>query len=327
MKVGVSIIIPVRNEEKHIRETIDRLLDQDFLGSYEIVIIDGHSKDNTSKIVREMQKKNKNILLFENPSGNTAIGRNIGVEKSHGKYVMNFSGHALAEKNLLKTLVKKLDKAKSDIAAVGCANVAPDDNSLVAKSVGVVYQSIFGGVKSVDQNAIFTKDTAVPSIAFTLYRREILEKVGMFDQKFWCGQDFELNYRINEKGYKIIFTPETRVLRYNRDSVKKFANQMYRYGIARNFIMKKHPNSFKIQYTIPSLLVLYAVLGLILSFASRYILIPFVVSWAVYVVLGWASSLLVTRNPILILISPAYYLIEHVMYGCGFIRGFFLQKF
>ncbi len=325
--VVISVVIPVVNEEKHIGETMDHLYAQDFKESFEILIMDGRSTDKTRDIVKKYQKKHKNIRMFDNPTGNTAIGRNIGFENAKGKFIMNYSAHATAEKNMFSTLAGKLSKAKKEIAAVGCANIAPKDKSFAAKLIGVVYASIFGGVKSVDQNASFKKDIVVPSVAFTLYRNEIAKKVKYFDPKFWCGQDFEMNYRINEAGYKILFTPETHVFRYNRSSLKKFARQMYRYGMARNFIIQKHRKSFRWPYIIPSIFMTYIVVGGILGIVVPKWGILYLLSLAAYILLGWLFSTAVTKNPLLIVLSPIFYFVEHFMYGYGFISGFFKHKF
>ncbi len=323
----VSIVIPARNEGKNLRETLDCLYAQDFLEPFEILIMDGNSSDDTRKVAEEYKKKYGNVRIFANPTGNTAIGRNIGVDNARGKFVMNYSAHAMAEKNMLSVLVGKLRKARKDVAVVGCANIAPNDKSFVARAVAVVYASIFGGVKNVDQNARFDKDVSVPSIAFALYRKEVLDEVGGFDDKFWCGQDFELNYRVIEKGYKIIFTPETHVFRRNRDSVRKFVRQMYRYGMARKFIMKKHPASFRWSYIIPSVFSAYIIGGACAAVFIPFLRLLYGLSLLAYVLIGWICSLFVTRDPLLMIVSPFFYFIEHFMYGVGFISGFFKHKF
>ncbi len=322
----ISVIIPARNEEKRIGQALDHLLVQDIKVPYEIIVVEGGSSDKTRAVVKGYMKKHKNIVLKDNPSGNTAIGRNVGLQHAKGRFVMNFSAHALAEKGTLRVLHDVLEKRR-DIVAVGCANVPPKDKSFWGNCIGVVYASIFGGVRNVDQNARFDKERIVQSVAFTLYRKDALTKIGGFDPKFWCGQDFELNYRLTSAGQVLLFTPKTVVYRYNRNTIGKFAKQMYRYGIARSFIMKKHPASFRWSYVIPSLLVVYAIVGLVFSFLSTSWLMVYTLSWLVYVMLGWLSSLLVTRDMLMVFVSPFLYFIEHVFYGVGFLSGFLYQKF
>ncbi|MFC1801174.1 glycosyltransferase [Nanoarchaeota archaeon] len=324
----VSFLIPVWNEEKNIKRCLDSLLNQDYpKNKFEILLADGNSSDNTVGIIKKFIQKNKNIKLLKNPRRNTAIGRNICLREAKGEIVINYSGHVFAKNNLIRALALRLSQLKMEVGAVGCSNFSPHDQSFIGNSVGIIFRSIFGGVKSVDQNKRYNKEKYVKSVAFTAYRKELIEMIGGFDPKFWVGQDGELNLRLRKTGYKILYTPKTAVFHYKRNSIKKFFRQMYRYGIARLMVIKKHPDTFKIVYLLPSFFLISIIIVLVLSFLK---IIPFLFLLGgviLYSLVGIFFSSLVSKKILPIIVSPFFYFLEHLSYGLGFLGGIFFKGF
>ena len=323
----VSFIMPVLDEENTIRQCLNSILDLDYpKDKIEILVAEGHSKDNTHKILKEYVNKYKNIKLLKNPNGNTSIGRNICIEHATGDMLMNYSGHVMAEKNLLKILALKLSKLPKEIVAVGCSNISPEKQNFVAKLSGIVFSSFMGGKNFFVQNAEFDKERFSDHVSFACYRRKPVEDVGNFDPEFWCGQDAELDLRLLNAGYKILYTPETKVYHFKRSTVKSLFRQMYRYGIARAKMVKKHPKTLKIFHLLGPGFITGIILFFILTIFN---ILPvwFISILALsYVFLSIISSFQVTKNPSLVLSSILFYLLVHVGYGLGFIRGIFYDK-
>lgn len=323
----VSFIMPVLDEENTIRQCFDSLLDLDYpKDKIEILVAEGHSKDNTHKILKEYAKKYKNIILLKNPTGNTSIGRNICIEHATGDMLMNYSGHVIAEKNLLKILALKLSELPKEIVAVGCSNISPEKQNFVGKLADVVFSSFMGGKNLFVQNAEFEEERYSDHVSFACYRRRPVADVGNFDPEFWCGQDAELDLRLLKVGYKILYTPETKVYHFKRSTFKSLFRQMYRYGIARAKMVKKHPKTLKIFHLLGPGFITGIILFFILTIFN---ILPvwFISILALsYILLSIISSLQVTMNPSLVLSSILFYLLVHVGYGLGFIRGIFYGK-
>jgi cellulose synthase/poly-beta-1,6-N-acetylglucosamine synthase-like glycosyltransferase len=323
----VSFIMPVLDEENTIRQCFDSLLDLDYpKDKIEILVAEGHSKDNTHKILKEYAKKYKNIILLKNPTGNTSIGRNICIEHATGDMLMNYSGHVIAEKNLLKILALKLSELPKEIVAVGCSNISPEKQNFVGKLADVVFSSFMGGKNLFVQNAEFEEERYSDHVSFACYRRRPVADVGNFDPEFWCGQDAELDLRLLKAGYKILYTPETKVYHFKRSTFKSLFRQMYRYGIARAKMVKKHPKTLKIFHLLGPGFITGIILFFILTIFN---ILPvwFISILALsYILLSIISSLQVTMNPSLVLSSILFYLLVHVGYGLGFIRGIFYGK-
>jgi len=323
----VSFIMPVLNEGNTIRRCLDALLELDYpKDKIEILIAEGNSKDKTRTIVKEYTKKYNNIKLLENPTGNTAIGRNICVEHSTGDMLMNYSGHVIAEKNLLKILALKLSKLPSDIAGVGCSNLSPREQNFIGKTSGVAFSGVMGGKNFFDQNAVFEDERFVDHMSFTCYRKEVVEEVGIFDPGFWCGQDAELDIRLRKAGYKVLYTPKTRVYHFKRSTIRSLFRQMYRYGIARAKIVKKHPGTLRVVYLLGPGLILGIILLIVLTIFNVIPIWVIPALMLLYVLLSVFSSFQVTKKPALVITSILFYFLIHVGYGLGFIRGLFYSK-
>jgi len=323
----VSFIIPVLNEEKTIKRCLDSIFDLDYPSEkIEIIFAIGPSSDKTNDIIYEYQKKHKNIKTLQNPTGNTSTGRKICVENSTGDMLMNYGAHTVAEKNLLKVLALKLLSSGKEIAAVGCSNISPEKQNFVGKVAGVSFSGVMGGKNLFVQNALFEKERFSDHISFACYRKEPVLEVGNFDPEFWCGQDAELDLRLLKAGYKILYTPETKVYHFKRSSVKSLSRQMYRYGIARAKMVKKHPKSLKIFHLFGSGFILGIVILLLLTL-FRIIpiwVIPLLV--LVYVLLCVFSSFEVTKKPSIVVASILFYFLIHISYGAGFLRGLVYGK-
>jgi len=323
----VSFIMPVLNEEKTIKDCLDSLFSLKYpKEKMEIVIAKGPSKDTTNAILEEYVKKNKNIFLVENPTGNTSIGRNICISHATGEMVMNYSGHVIAEKNLLEELAVRLQSLPADVVAVGCSNLSPGKQNFVGEVSGVAFLSFMGGRNFFSQNAVFPEERYTDHLSFSCYRKDVVEKVGGFDPVFWCGQDYELDIRLRKAGYKILYTPKTKVYHFKRDSVRSLWHQMYRYGIARAKMVKKHADTLKFFHLLGPGFILGGVLIVLLTLLG---LLPV---WVIpclvvaYVLMSMVSTLQITRKPSVVFSSVLFYLLIHVGYGAGFLRGILYSK-
>jgi len=323
----VSFIIPVLNEEKTIGNCLDSILSLKYpLDCIEILIARGPSSDNTNAVLEEYAHKYQQIVLLDNPTGNTAIGRNICIDASTGDMLMNYSGHVTAESNLLSVLAVKLREVSEDIVSVGCANISPKDQLFVGKTASVAFASFMGGKNMFVQNAEFAEERFMDHISFACYWKKPVVSVGGFDPAFWCGQDAELDLRLLKEGYKILYTPETKVYHYKRTTLKSLFRQMYRYGIARAKMAKKHPKTLKFFHLLGAGFLL-GLLGIIVLTVFSFLPVWFLPGvLLLYVLVSFGSAALVKKDVKVILASPLFYFLIHSGYGAGFLRGLVYGK-
>ncbi len=323
----VSFLIPLLNEEKTLAQCLDSLLALEYPSeNIEILLAIGNCTDNTRVIAQDYAKKHRNIRILENPTGNTSIGRNLCIQHATGEMLMNYSGHVIAEKNLLSELAVRLKSQPADVAAVGCSNLSPGKQNFVGMVSGAAFLSFMGGRNFFSQNAVFPEERFTDHLSFSCYRKEAVEKIGGFDPVFWCGQDYELDIRLRKAGYNILYTPTTRVYHFKRDSVRSLWRQMYRYGIARAKMVKKHPDTLKFFHLLgPGFILggLFIVLLTVLGVFPIWFLASLIVA---YVLMSFISTLQITRKPSVVVSSVLFYLLIHVGYGAGFLRGVVYSK-
>jgi GT2 family glycosyltransferase len=240
--------------------------------------------------------------------------------------LMNYSGHVVTEKNLLKDLALRLQSLPADVVAVGCSNLSPGKQNFVGEVSGAAFLSFMGGRSFFSQNSVFSEERFTDHLSFCCYRKEPVVKVGSFDPAFWCGQDYELDIRLRKAGYKILYTPKTRVYHFKRESVRSLWRQMYRYGIARAKMIKKHHDTLKFFHLLGPAFIIGVILAVVLTVLGVFplwVLPCLVVS---YILLSLVSTLQITRKPSVVVSSVLFYLLIHVGYGAGFLRGVFNSR-
>jgi glycosyltransferase involved in cell wall biosynthesis len=327
----VSVLIPVLNDEKYIQHSIESIRNQNYKGEIEILVADGTSTDKTVEKVNQSIKikvKNRKIVLLKNPKKNTAVGRNICLFNSTGKYALNFSSHMfLTDPTTLTKLVDEIEKLPENVVAVGGTITSPNKQNFIQKITSTIFKSPMAGANALHQNKESNRKIFVKGITVGLYRSEVLKKEKGFDPAFWVNQDAELHYRLTEiRKYKILFIPGIKIAQVKRTNLKKLVKQMYRYGRAIMLRFFKYPKSLHPIQTMPALFVIYCA-ALIISLVL-YPEIFKVLIWGLvlYGVAGLISTTIISKNLSYILLSPIFYFLMHLSYGIGTIMGLFSPK-
>lgn len=327
----VSIIIPTKNEEKHISACIQSLEESDYpKDGFELIVIDGGSTDNTINIIQKLQKEYANLRLVCEEEANTSVGRNIGLKNAAGELIINFSSHAIAEKNFVKVLSAKLHNSENNVAGVGCKDKIPSDqSSRVAQCIESITNTKLGG-SLMHQQMEFHEEDFADSISFTAYKRNVLEKVGFFDPTIPSGDDAELNLRLRKAGYNLLYTPDTCVYRYKREKVRDFFWQMFNYGRSRMRISQKHSESVNFVYAIPMLFILYLFMFPIVILLNNSLLL---IVWAsvlflyLLLVIGFSIMLSLRKRSLRhFFLCAILYIAEHFAYGSGLISELVASK-
>jgi glycosyltransferase involved in cell wall biosynthesis len=107
---GISVILPVLNEEAHLEESVRAILNQDYEGEFEIILALGPSKDRTDQIATRLSEENPRIILVSNPTGKTAAGLNLALHHSHQEIIVRVDAHAEIPQNYLHLVVEILDQ-------------------------------------------------------------------------------------------------------------------------------------------------------------------------------------------------------------------------
>jgi len=189
-----------------------------------------------------MQKK-YNFKLLRNEKKNAAAGRNIGIKEAKGEAIAFIDGDAIASKDWLKSIQKAFEKSKA--IGVGGVDLLPEESEYKARAIGLVMTSPLargGRLNPSTQHSLMEKERFVEHIPTCnlCLKKEIFDKVGLFDESFVKGQDLELNFRIVKAGYKLFYSPSIKVIHYRKQHIRHFAKQIYKWAKAKVAIIKKH---------------------------------------------------------------------------------------
>ena len=316
----VSVVIPVRNEEKFIAGTLDGLLAQDYPDdAFEILVADGESTDATPRIVEQYAAKDPRIRLLRNPKRWSSAARNVGVRASRGDVVVVVDGHCQFEDNrYLRHLVEVL--RRHDVDCVG--RPQPLDiagGSLLQQAIATARSSSLG--HHPDSFIYSDQERIVPAHSVGVaYRRHVFERVGYFDESFDACEDVEFNHRVDQSGMTCVLAPGIRLHYHPRSSLRGLARQMGRYGRGRVRLWRKHRDTFSLKSFLPAAFVLFLMVGAVASLLWSPLAWLYLIGMGTYgiVVLGYSLSLsLQNRDARLLPWLPCVFAAIHLGAGYG----------
>lgn len=314
----VSVVIPCFNEEEYIERCVNSLLNatRDKI-KLVVRVCDGFSTDRTREIVKSIVTEKTDVKLLDNPQKTAPHALNIGIEDSLNEDVIIILGaHSEVDVNFLVSNVKALEE-HPEAGCVGgvLENVYLNETALI---IGKAMSSPFGV-----GNAHFrtgTKEGYVDTVAFGAYRKDVFEKIGLFDLELTRNQDDEFNFRLlKHTSYEIYLSSEIRCKYYVRGSFSKLKKQYYQYGYWKVFVNKKHKEITTLRQMVPSLFVL-GFLALPITFFVPYLFLINVSAVLLYFVLALFFSFKAGKGKFVLKIFGAF-LTLHLSYGIGYLLG------
>lgn len=317
----VSIVMPVRNEVAHLDQALTAICDQSYPADrIEIIVVDGGSADGTLEQVRARMARDRRIRLLGGPGVNTPHAMNIGIEASSGDIVAKIDGHGWINADFIEVAVDTL-AAENRVGCVG-GQIVPlaETDSERAISYARFSKLGVGGGPYTAANKIHEADT----VQCGVYRRSALVDVGGFDPHLPYGEDEELNYRVRQAGWRIVFHPGMQFRYRVRPTVKSLFRQYVRYGRARVAVIRKHPPFFRVKHAVPAALVIILFVGGALAAVGslRPSGLLILASYAAAVAGGSVWLTVKNRCPRPDLIASSL-LALHLGYGLGVIAGLY----
>ncbi|CDR09310.1 glycosyltransferase family 2 protein [Streptomyces iranensis] len=259
---AVSVIMPVLNEERHLRNAVRHILEQEYDGETEVVIALGPSTDRTDEIAAELVAEDPRVHTVPNPTGRTPAALNAAIKASRHPVVVRVDGHGMLSPDYIATAVRLLEETGAQ--NVGGLMHAEGENDW-EKAVAAAMTSKIG----VGNAAFHTGGEAAPAetVYLGVFRREALEQQGGYNEEFIRAQDWELNFRIREAGGLIWFSPELKVSYRPRPSVRALAKQYKDYGRWRHVVARFHQGSINLRYLAPPTAVVAIAAGIVLGVA------------------------------------------------------------
>lgn len=308
---GVSVILPVLNEELYLVHAVEAILSQDYLGKLEVILAVGPSTDRTELVAEELRKKDARIVVVENPTGRTAAGLNLAIKVSTYPVIVRVDGHAEIPNNYISLAVQILERT----GAVNVGGVmAADGRTNFERAVARAMRSSFG----VGASRFHTGGSAGPvdTVYLGVFMRDALIAAGGFDERFTRAQDWELNYRLRAAGGVVYFDPRLHVTYRPRPNLKALAKQYYEYGRWRHVVIRRHQGTINLRYLAPPL----AFLGTAVSILFGLLFSPlWLIPACLYLFLLCLASLLIGRGIADYLRLPWILMTMHMSWGAGYL--------
>ena len=282
----VSIIIPCRNEEKFIGKCLDSIIAQDYpKDRLEVLVVDGMSEDGTREIIEQFKTmkprrgpigtisardKLRNLgiatslpalamtlKLLNNPKKVTPCALNIGIKNAKGEIILWMSAHSRYEKDYISKCVKYLKEYDADNVG-GVMITLPRDNAFIGKAIATVLSHPFGV-----GNSVFRTGAKEPKWVDTVfggcYKKEVFDKIGLFNESLVRSQDMEFNLRLKKTGGKILLAPDIVSYYYPKSNLKDFFIHNFEDGSWVTYPLKFGIKAFSWRHLIP----LFFILGLV----------------------------------------------------------------
>jgi cellulose synthase/poly-beta-1,6-N-acetylglucosamine synthase-like glycosyltransferase len=310
-KPTVSIIVPVKNGEKTLKKCIDSILNLNY-PNYELIIVNDGSTDNTQKILEEYKDK---IKIINTQGVGPSKARNLAVKQAKGELVAFTDSDCIVDKEWLNELVKCF-KIEENLAGVGGEQLSPQDESNFGKIVNNFMHSI-GIIEYVkdEKEVVFTQHNPTCN---SIYKKEVFEKLGVFKEGLWPGEDVEFDYRVTKTGYKLLFNPKAIVYHYRPQNIKKFIKMMYKYGKVQGILVKMYGFFRKIHF-VPFVIFSNLIL-LILLAKFNYKLSFFLLFFYIFLILFYLA--LKSKSVIEWLKFIMLFFITIFFWNIGFVVGY-----
>lgn len=242
----VSVVMPVRNEARHLADSVRHILQQDYPGEIELVLAVGPSRDRTLVIAEKLAADNPHITVVPNPTGKIPSGVNAAIRAARFGVITRVDGHAMLPPGYLRTAVGVLQETgAADVGGVMAAEgVTPFEQAVawaMTSKAGVGGASFHTGGQA----------GPVDSVYLGVYRRDAIEKAGGYDEHYLRAEDWELNHRIRLTGGLIWFEPELRVTYRPRSNPRALGAQYFHYGRWRRVVARQHAGTINLRYLAP----------------------------------------------------------------------------
>jgi glycosyltransferase involved in cell wall biosynthesis len=310
----VSLVIPARNEAKHLPALLDSIAAVDYpLDRLEVLVVDGASTDGTAAIALSYQARIPGLRVVPNPRMITPCALNAGIRASHGELIGMLSGHCVISREYVSETVRAFTRLGAQ--CVGGTNENVGDGfwgGIVAK---LISSSSAGNAKFRHSDVEQRVDTVTGT-----YQRVVFQRIGLYDERLLRNQDNEFNARLRRAGGAIYLVP-TLHLRYKvRSTLLQALRQFFANGKWTVYAQLLHPYAMSARHFAPLGLILgVALLGGLSLLLSQplIVIIPAILYAMLLVRVAAGAQLTVAQWCAAMCALP----LIHLSYGVGSLVG------
>jgi succinoglycan biosynthesis protein ExoA len=321
-RVDASVLVPVLNEERFIRDTVAAMQAQRFDGSVEFLFMDGGSEDRTKAILEELAREDSRIRVFDNPGRSSTAGLNVGLSNARGDYIVRMDAHTFYPEDYIARGVERL--RRGDVVWVAGPQVPYGTGTWsrrVALALGT-WLGTGGSARWGSDNGSGPAEQELDTGVFAgMWLRATVEEHGGWDEGWPINQDSELAARILRSGGRIVSMPELAARYVPRDSLRGLARQYWRYGNYRAKTASRHPESLDARHLFAPAFACALLGSVVLPRPLRTVARAGLGAYAAAVGAASARALSEAEEPGDALALPVVFAVMHGAWGFGYLSG------
>lgn len=246
----VSIVLPCRNEARFISKCLDSLVTASYPGGrLEVLVVDGMSDDGTREIVRRYAERYPFVDLLDNPHRIIPAAMNIGIRHASGDIIMKIDAHSEYFRDYVAQCVRALQEWQADSVG-GVLITKAADETLAAQAIAVTLSHPFGS-----GNSLFRIGTNEPcwtdTVACACFRRDVVSRVGFYDENLVRSSDMDLHTRIRRAGGRVLLDPSIVAYYYPAAHLRTFWRRNFADGFWAIFPIRYGSSVVSWRHVVP----------------------------------------------------------------------------
>jgi succinoglycan biosynthesis protein ExoA len=257
----ISVILPVLNGRATLPQLLDELLRQNYPSDrFEVLVIDRGSTDGTADLVRRRYtQRHINIRLLVSPNHRVSVARNLGVCAARGRALVFIDGHSvISSSNLLEDTAAILSQTGAGCLCRQQSLHAPAETK-TGEAIAQVRSSWLAHSRDSAIGELQKSAFIDPFQGGFSYRRELFERVGLFDESFDAFAPEEFNVRVRQAGIRTYTDPRLIIDDRPPATLRAFAQQRFARGCGLMQLIRRHSGAVSLSSLAP-LAVLVAIL-------------------------------------------------------------------
>jgi len=323
----VSFAIVAFNEEAYLPALLNDLKMQDYPHSkIEVLLIDSLSTDNTKRIMETFAAQDNGffaVKVLDNPKKIIPCGHNVALDNYTGEALVRIDAHASVPADFISKNVAVLKSG--EVASGGRRPNIIDDSTPFKETLLIAEQSMFGSSIAPYRNS--DKKMYSSSLFCGMYKREVYNTVGKYNELLPRSEDNDMSYRIRKAGFKLCYNPDIVFYQHTRSSLSKMLKQKFLNGYWIGKTMGISPKCFSLFHFVPFAFALAIILTSVLTALGLPLL--GLLMWSAYMFLILGITVIETlKKPLKTnLLLPIIFFLLHISYGIGTLLGLIVMPF
>jgi len=317
----VSIIVPCYNEQATIRQLLAAIDAQTTPhNEMEVVIADGMSTDGTREEIATFIESHAGpvVRVVDNLAGTIPAGLNRAIEAARGRYIVRLDAHSMPYPDYVERCLTDLQDGLGDNVG-GVWEIQPGGNSWQARAIAAAAAHPLGVGDA--RYRLGGDAQSADTVPFGAYSRELIERIGVYDESLHSNEDYEFNARVRQSGGVVWLDPEIRSVYIARNSLSELARQYWRYGYWKLRMLRRYPDTFRWRQLAGVFVLSFLILGLLGVWfpLARWLFAFEIVLYVFVLLLAGFQVAIQKKDPALVLGVPLAMATMHFSWGTAFL--------